>query len=191
MSVNKNSIKVSDALKHKLNPFLDNDVITMDKGKKQIVIGSTNKVLVDTKSGDAEAITLLHKYKEVDRDKFVKLYVNEIQALFDLTKTGLKVFGFVLQCLKINDDMIYMDVSEIKEYCGYKSNKTVYKGLSELLSSKIIAMSNKTNLWFVNPKVVFNGNRIAFVKEYRLKETGNKPEQKHLEFRPEPKVDLR
>lgn len=162
----------------------------MDKGKKQIIVGGTHKVLVDTNTGDSEDITFFHRYKEVDKDKFVKLFVNEVQALFDLSKTGLKVFGYVLQSLKINQDLIYIDIEDARNYCGYKSKKQVYKGLSELIGNKIIAMSKRTSLWYINPKIVFNGDRIAFVKEYRLKKRSEGPEesQSQLQFH-NPKIE--
>lgn len=162
--------KVSEAKKYKTNPFIEEDIFQIDKGKKTIVVGSTKKVLVDSESGEAEAVALLHKYKEVDKEAFVKLFIGEVQSLFDLSKTGLKVFGYILQTLRINEGTIYLDIESIMDYCGYKSKMQCYRGLGELLNNKIIAMSNKPNLWFINPKIVFNGDRIAFVKEYRLKD---------------------
>jgi hypothetical protein len=41
--------------------------------------------------------------------------------------------------------------------------------LAELIGNEIIAMSDKPNIWYINPSVIFNGDRIAFIKEYNLK----------------------
>jgi hypothetical protein len=165
-----NNTKVSEAVKYKINPFIADGVFQIDKGKKTIIAGTTKQVLVDSETGSVEGITLLHKYKEIDKEVFVKLFVGEIQSLFELSKTGLKVFGYILQTLRINEGTIYLNILEVMKYCGYKSKIQCYRGLGELLSNKIIAMSDQPNLWFINPKIVFNGDRIAFVKEYRLKE---------------------
>ncbi|HUM53516.1 MAG TPA: hypothetical protein PK431_16980 [Chitinophagales bacterium] len=169
MENNSRFVKLRNAEKYSKNPFLTDEILKIDSGKKMIIAGSTKQVLVDTDSGQIDGITLLHKYKEVDRTQFVKLYVNEIQSLFDLSKTGLKVFGFVVNSMRINTDEIYISITKLMQYCGYRNKTQVYKGLAELIGNKIIAMSEDTNLWYVNPNVVFNGDRIAFVKEYRLK----------------------
>lgn len=184
-------IKFSEAVRYKENPFLENEVLKIDRGTKTIIAGSTRKILVDTDSGEAEAIALLHKSKEVDRNKFVKLFINEVQALFDLSKCGLKVFGFVLTALRINDAKIYINISQLCQYCGYKQRNQAYKGLGELMANKIIAMSSDPNLWFINPNVVFNGDRIAFVKEYRLKqpETDHKQIEMFERMEPNNKAD--
>lgn len=175
-------IKISKAEKYSKNPFLKDDIITINTGKKQIIAGSTKQVLLNSETGEVEGITLLHKYKEVDKEHFVKLFVNEVQALFDLSRTGLKVFGFVLNCLRINTDEVYINYKQLMEYCGYKQPNQVYKGLGELMANKIIAMSKNSNIWYINPNIVFNGDRIAFVKEYRLKKTKELPLQSNLEF---------
>ncbi len=62
-------------------------------------------------------------------------------------------------------------------YCGYKSKMQCYRGLGELLANKIIAMSDQPNLWFINPKIVFNGDRIAFIKQYKITENNKKGKQ--------------
>ena len=161
--------QVSKAQKFIENPFVGQDYLKLDKGKRTIIAGSTKKVLVDSETGETEGITLMHKYKEVDKTAFVKLFVDEVSSLFELSKTGLKTFGFVLQNLEINKDVIYIYIPDLMQYADWHTLKQAYKGLGELIANKIIAPSVKSNLWYVNPNVVFNGDRIAFVKEYRLK----------------------
>lgn len=175
-------VKISEAQKHNENPFLDQNVLQIERGNKSIITGGSNKVLVDVKTGETEAISLLHKFKEVDKTTFVKLYVNEVSALFDLTKAGLKAFGYVIDALKINNDSIYINIQKMMVDCGYKTKKPIYRGLSELVSNKIIAMSKDPNVWFINPNIIFNGNRIAFIKEYEMKKD-EKSNQRKLPFK--------
>jgi hypothetical protein len=163
----KQLMKVSEAQKYTTSPFID-DVFKIDSKKKTIIAGRTNKILVDSETGESEGICLLHRYKEVDQEKFVKLYLAEVSSLFELTKTGLKVFGYIVSVLQINSHMVYLHIPDLMTYCEYKSKVPVYRGLGELLSNKIIAMSTKTGWWYVNPNIIFNGDRIAFIKEYRL-----------------------
>lgn len=164
-----NIVKMSETQKYTKNPFVGQDYLKIDKGTKQILAGATNKLLVNSETGETEGITMMHRYKEVDKTTFVKLYVGEVGALFELTKTGLKTFGFVLTCLKINEDTIYIYMPDLISYAGWKSLKQAYRGIGELIHNKIIAPSTKPNIWYINPNIVFNGDRIAFIKEYRLK----------------------
>jgi hypothetical protein len=176
-------VKVSQSEKYKVNPFLNNeDIITIDKGKKQIITGRTNDVLVNTETGEVNSFTFLHKTAITDKNQFAKLYIAEIQSLFELSKTGIKVFGYVLSCLKKDSDNIYIHIPALMEYCHYKQKNQAYKGLGELIKNNIIALSTMNCIWFINPKIIFNGNRIAFVKEYRLTEPKQLPIQQNLEF---------
>ena len=166
--------KISGVEKYVKNPFLEDGVLTIKKGKSTVIAGSTKKVMIDTETGEAEGLVLLHKYKEVDKDQFIKLYLGEIKSLFELSKTGLKAFGYVISCMRINDAEIYLNVSNMCSFCGWSTTTTqVYLGLGELIKNKIIAPSVNSNLWFINPNVIFNGDRIAFIKEYKLKQTKN------------------
>ncbi len=171
---------VSEAQKHDKSPFLDNELLTINKGKKTIIAGSTKDVLINSETGEVSGTTVLHKFKEVDKTQFVKLFIGEISALFELSKPGLKVFGFVLQSLPINKGEIYIHIPDLMEFCDYNTKRQAYKGLGELIFNKIIAMSNRPNVWYINPAIVFNGDRIAFVKEYRLKESNFKGTQLSL-----------
>lgn len=176
--------RVTATKKFKENPFLADGVLTIKRGKSTIIAGSTKKVMVDTETGEAEGVAILHKFKEVDRDQFIKLYLGEMKSLFDLSKTGLKAFGYVVSCMRINDAEIYLNVTSMTEYCGWKATVQAYKGLGELIANKIIAPSVQSNLWFINPNVIFNGDRIAFIKEYKLKQTKNMGASQGILFPP-------
>ena len=162
--------KIKEVGRFKANPFLEDGVLTIKRGKTTIIAGSTNKVMVDTETGETEGLTILHKFKEVDKDQFIKIYLGEVKSIYDLSKTGLKAFGYILTCLRINDAEIYLSVPRMSEFCGWTTSAQAYRGLGELIANRIIAQSTDSNLWYINPNVIFNGDRIAFVKEYRLKE---------------------
>lgn len=173
-------LTVSNATKYETNPFIEEDTLVINKGKQQIIAGSANRVLVNPDTGETEGIAILHKFKEVDKEQFVKIYVDEIKALFDLSKSGLKVLGYFLQAMRINTDEIYLSIPKLMKYCNYSYKAQAYKGLAELLSNKIIAMSRDTNIWFINPHIIFNGDRIAFVKQYKLKAKPELPTQTEM-----------
>ena len=165
---------IKNVIKYAKNPFINSDIIKIDQERRQILAGTTKNVLVNTETGETEGITLLARYKEVDKSQFVKLFINEVSVLFDLSKAGIRVFGYVLQCLRVNKDEIFINIPELIKYCKYKTTPQAYRGLAELVKNKIIAMSSRYSFWYINPNIVFNGDRIMFIKEYRIKEKDNK-----------------
>lgn len=158
------------------NPFLKlkDGIIKIDQERRQILAGTTKNILVNSETGATEGITLLARYKEVDTTQFVKLFINQVSLFYDLSKAGIRVFSYVLQCMQINKDEIHINIPKLMESCGYKTKVQAYKGLAELVKSQIIAQTIESNIWYINPHVVFNGDRVMFITEYRKKERSNK-----------------
>ncbi len=69
-------------------------------------------------------------------------------------------------------DMFAFFLDDCLEYTQYKSDKSVYIGLASLLKSKIIARGPNENFYFINPMIVFNGDRVTFAKTYVKKQKG-------------------
>ena len=62
--------------------------------------------------------------------------------------------------------MIYFDVHAAQQYCKYSTNNSVYRGLTELIRVGFVAKSSKRSHIYVDPRTVFNGNRIIVMEEY-------------------------
>ncbi|EFF2323240.1 hypothetical protein B9S84_005059, partial [Escherichia coli] len=45
------------------------------------------------------------------------------------------------------------------------SESIFYRGIKELIEKRIIAKTNEKNWYFINPAIVFNGDRARFVSE--------------------------
>ena len=75
--------------------------------------------------------------------------------------------------------------SKCLEHTGYKTRGNILSGLAELLEASIIARSQESSLYFINPAIMFNGNRITFAKSYIKKQITSKfPTQLELELNP-------
>ena len=61
------------------------------------------------------------------------------------------------------------------------SQATFYRGLNELIEGDFLASTLRTGRYFINPDFVFNGNRLAFIKEFRLKATNTAKDQRERE----------
>lgn len=129
------------------------------------------------KTGETEGITLIHRYKEVDETEFVKIFKDGIKYTFGLSVTGEKAYKYFCSILPIRSATVYLNISKMVEFCEWRTTVSAYKGLGELIKNKIIAPSMEPNLWFINPTVLFNGDRFAFMNEYRKKIKAQQPKQ--------------
>jgi hypothetical protein len=71
-------------------------------------------------------------------------------------------------------DIFNFFMDECLEYTNYNSEKSVYIGLASLLENKIIARGRNDTMYFINPMVAFNGDRVTFAKTYVKKQEGKK-----------------
>ena len=62
--------------------------------------------------------------------------------------------------------MILFFMDDCLSYIGYKTKKPIYEGLANLLAAEIIARGRADNLYFINPLITFNGNRVTCAKSY-------------------------
>jgi hypothetical protein len=158
---------------YKSNPFTE--VLEIRTKKKMIKVGH-GKQLIDTRTGEMENVTQIITYKEVDDDEFVKFFTGNIALTFDLTAAGNKAFQLVMRVAQkeaigrddiyLNDEVVESFVSEFKVKL---SISTFRRGLKEILLKQILAKSTKTNVYYINPNLIFNGDRVAFTQAVKRK----------------------
>ncbi len=121
----------------------------------------------------------------VDKEKFIKVYFDGVANMFDLSKTAIRIFGYIIEEMadprNINRDCIYIGIQDTMDYCGYKVKNMIYQGLTELIVAGFIARASRPpSHYYINPKIVFNGNRIVTMKEYIKKKDNEIPLELHL-----------
>lgn len=157
--------------KNKENPFLQQAVEQVEQNivkKFRNSTGSTKAAIltaVDSK-GNPSGHTSFVKLVEVDEDKFTKLYLANFKAFFDLKPSAIKVFGYIMSVLLPKKDEFVFILEDCQKYTGYKSHKSIHEGLAELLKAGIIARGKVEIMYYINPMVAFNGDRITFAKSY-------------------------
>ena len=55
------------------------------------------KDLIDTETGEVVAASIIHILEKADEEHFVKVFADGVNAAFDLTMTGYRLFQTVLQ----------------------------------------------------------------------------------------------
>jgi hypothetical protein len=169
--------KVSDITKADKNPYLNEVRYGISMKKRGILVGTSDKLLTNPVTGETEQLKMVGSYKTVDPEQFVKIYTNRVSSMFELSKAGNKVFGYVLNKVEMNSDEIYIYIQDLMLFCNWGEKRQAYQGLAELVAAQIIYPSTKPNIWFINPNILFNGDRVALIDQYKIqrKEELQKP----------------
>jgi hypothetical protein len=157
---------IRDYPKNEENPFMDQ--VMMHIKEKNAKIGNLRSpgTYIDNDGVEHQTSNAIYTRKMVDSQQFVKLYTGNIKVMFDLTKTGIRIFGYFLAKATKSNEKAYFNQAECMDFCSYTSKKTVYNGLSELLDKGIIARTENSNEYFINPALFFNGDRMIIVNDY-------------------------
>ncbi|MBA5600975.1 hypothetical protein H1224_07860 [Pectobacterium aroidearum] len=154
-----------------LNPFCFETELKIETRKKNLTVSRGTELIERRDTGKSYFANIVH-IQEVDKEEFIKLYTSQIKAYFDLTKTAYKVFFIFLRIYQdaIGKDHFYlsckkaMSLAEKIDHFAL-SESIFYRGVKELIEKRIIAKTNEKNWYFINPAIVFNGDRACFVSE--------------------------
>jgi hypothetical protein len=138
-------------------------------------------LVVDNGSGEVlgHGGAMVYEWEEVDKERFVKLYLAGLKQAAGLSKAGLAVFELVYNQLQRKPGQDTITLSLLT--AGMKKT-TYYGGLRELLEKEFLFRSPYDGTFFVNIRFMFNGDRLAFVKGYKLKK--DQPTLPGLELTP-------
>lgn len=159
-----------------INPLIDPDNLNVLIPQKKKLVRSdlSTRTLVDSDTGEVVAAAVIKSIEEKDNDEFVKVFAVGIAALYDLTKTGQRVFGIILSEYEKTPmtggfaDSIYLawfNGGLLGREVGM-SERTFNRGLKELFLKKFLAPRSPNTYW-INPAMFFKGDRVLFVREFR------------------------
>lgn len=157
-------------VKYDHNPFVVNAVANTKQGVKRISNKDGNRMMVVSENtGEIVAPAGFWQAHDVDKTQFVKLYVNGVKAFKDLTSAGTKVFEVLYLTVQeaTGRDFLYLSFIEVDQQVTPMSKATFMKGMRELILKDFIAESMVQNKYYLNPDYMWNGDRLAFIKEYR------------------------
>jgi hypothetical protein len=152
------------------NPFIGVTLTNAKQGVKRISNKDGNRMMIVSEhTGEIIAPAGFWQAQEVDKTQFVKLYINGVKAFKDLKSAGTKVFEILYMEVQrnISQDAIWLTFPSINQLETSMSETTFYRGMKELLEKGFIAESLAPGMYYLNPDYMWNGDRLAFVKEYR------------------------
>ena len=136
--------------------------------KKNYVIASEAMTLSD-RSGQVQGTVQHSITRIVDDTSFVKVFADGIAGMYDLDRAGSKVFRFLFDEVQKNpnQDRMHLYFMDALEEPWKIPKTTFFKGMAELLEKGFLAKSANPNMFFLNPSMMWNGDRFRFVQEYQ------------------------
>jgi hypothetical protein len=140
-------------------------------------IGDEHKGLI-INEGSGEILgnggAVVYEWEEVDKERFVKLFLSGLKQAAGLSKAGLAMFEVVYKRIREtpNSDKVELNFYVASEHIEGLNERTYRRGLRELLDKEFLYRSPSDGVFFVNIRYMFNGDRLAFVKAYHLKGSG-------------------
>ena len=164
---------------HKENPFIGNAAANTKHGVKRMINSKDGGRMMMVNSSTSEIVGPAGFWygQDVDRTQFVKLFVNGVKAFKELTNAGTKVFEVLyLEVQKqVGKDKVYLSFNAVDQDISPMSEATYSRGMRELIEKSFVAPTMLQGWYYLNPDYMWNGDRLAFVKEYRMKPTAKAP----------------
>lgn len=157
------------------NPFIraSSGFSIMVRSGMEIIAGGLQ---ITDKEDEEVSAGVIGKVQLVDTEEFIKLYTKNVALLFDLPSAAQKTLVAIFCAVQKTPGQaeIYLPyhmAQELYEKLGVEkipSQATFFRGVSYLIKVGFIAASYKGEGWYwTNPALLFNGDRIRFVTEYR------------------------
>jgi hypothetical protein len=166
---------------HDENPFM----MELQTKTRRVTNKRGDMMLVSNEGEIVANVAGFWEAEEVDATKFVKLFIKGVKALKELTAPGTKVFEVLYLRVQenIGKDQVYMAFAAVDQALTPMSNPTYDRGMRELIEKGFIAATPMQGVYWLNPSFVWNGDRLAFVKEYRRASSKTKAVEKEKDTR--------
>jgi len=160
--------------KYKENPFIMTASDHTKGGVRKISGRAGDRLMIVSEdTGERVGGAGFFHTQEVDKTQFLKLYVNGVKALTELTSAGTKVFEILYRTIQENKDKdkVFMAFDLVDQEVVKIARATFYRGMRELINKGFIAETTVSSLYFINPDYLFNGDRLSFIKTFILEKT--------------------
>lgn len=163
---------------YRTNPSIPSPNELPTRSKRFEVPGGKAAVIVDNSTGEIKGIGGMGFWwqEEVDKSRFVKMFLDGVRQAAGLSKTGMQVFELVYHQMQAAPGS---DEIKLNQYVARDhgiSDRTYQRGVRELLEKEFLFRSPSDGVFFVNIRFMFNGDRLAFVRTYHLKDASRQEE---------------
>ena len=153
-----------------INPFMDMSVhsvveeISIEPSKANTIVASQCE----------QDRTTIAQVEFLENEQFIKVFTRDTSWMLGFDSPGIKVFTILLEQIQqtaVGKGSLYLNFRNAKNIAKKMgiscSESTFNRGVRNLCEKNVIALSQDPGWLFINPAVIFNGDRADFVKSYR------------------------
>lgn len=135
-------------------------------GKALVIAPESGEVITQGTFGFMEE-------KEVDSEQFVKVYLAGIRKYAELNKSGSQLFEYIYEEISgaqgKSHDKIAINFYLVNQWRPAIMQRTYERGMRELIDKKFVFHSVIADMYFINIRYIFNGDRIVLAQSYTRK----------------------
>lgn len=126
------------------------------------IVGGKPVEVIDMATGEVTVGTqIVGRQKVYDSSDFIKFY--NPSALIGLSTPAVALFAYIASNLQFGG-VVTIDHESAAAFTGYKSRKSLWSGMAELIEKDIIRKKSGADYW-VNPNIMYRGQRDEFTLE--------------------------
>ena len=167
-------------------PIYDENPSISDRFPTRIISGNRSKLssayMVTPETGEivGRGSFGFIEEKEVDNETFVKVYLDGIKRFGQLSKSGATLFEYIYRQISgmagKDKDTVMISFYLAQKWQTNLTKPTYYRGVAELLEKEFVYRSGAADVYFVNVRLMFNGDRLVLAQAYRRKGSPNQIE---------------
>jgi len=145
-----------------INPFVVNNPINV------IQVNAKGTISKSANDGVIYEGSIINSTYYVDKQEKVNIYRKPVadmdNLLFNvLNSKGRDLYLYIQNHIPKNQDYLELKIKKVTSSIGISRNSVV-NAIKELKIAGIIASKSQSIYW-INPEIIFNGNRITFYRE--------------------------
>lgn len=150
-----------------VNPFMEGVIEYITDSRYRQAVGHTYQEVLNEGTGELEKqkVLILGKQKKVDRQEYSKIYKGAINKFFGLSKNTSKLLDYIMDNITYGHDRICILPGDIKEKVNI-SRAGTYRCILQLLEIDILAKADTEGCYYINPTIMFKGDRITLATQY-------------------------
>lgn len=171
----------------RVNPFLAGMVVETKKKTGALIEVST----VYDEDGTAHETEIVER-RYVDKAAFIKIMQLAYFHAYGLSTSGQKLFWLLVEEVMANPgrDTVYLSYRKVFTVGNGEvtlPKSTFFDGVKALLKAGFIAKQEQKGFYWLNPSMLWNGDRVKLVQEFVLKNPGLKEDEKPKVLKPKAK----
>jgi hypothetical protein len=141
--------------------IIENENIGINPFVESLRIKAVQVVAIGKQTGETLADYI------IEEEASTKLFRtnNAHQIIAELSDKAQRLFFYFIYSVRPNDDHVTINRAYYKRLNGIKSDTTIANAINELMMNGLIAKAVMKDTYFINPRFMFNGNRLKHYPE--------------------------